>query len=385
MDNFQIGKTKLSENFQPTQWFNLEAGDNLYRILPPVHSLAVEGKYAKFYAYHGGFKNSRGVTCHFQCIEETDRKTKVIKVRCPVCDMVRERRAQYDLAKKQGQHAAEQLDEFFNKFIYPFQAKKKYFVNAINANGDIGVLQIPYKLFGSIHAFFKDLEKKRNFDPTGYNGVYLKMAKRQRFPGDRDTTYSVDLAIEQDPTNPQSLRYKFHELTPAIIENMRTQTRDLNDLFKLITAEQMALLAASNGDEQVTAVDKIFARPERNENPESYLESTIPGTTAKAVSQVELTPNGVSVRQPNFPSSAEGFSAPSITPFVSPTAPAAASAPMIAPSTVTTPPLAPAVNPALTSTQPHTMAPNLAPLSTSQPMTALSDAEFLAKFMPSKA
>ena len=60
-NDFQIGRSKVGESFTKNKWFYLAPGDNIFRILPPVHSLATTGQFSKFYAFHSGFPLLRGL------------------------------------------------------------------------------------------------------------------------------------------------------------------------------------------------------------------------------------------------------------------------------------------------------------------------------------
>jgi hypothetical protein len=51
-------------------FFDVESNkDNIYRVLPPIKSLASKGKYAQFIATHRGFRGTDGKQKPFRCIE----------------------------------------------------------------------------------------------------------------------------------------------------------------------------------------------------------------------------------------------------------------------------------------------------------------------------
>lgn len=307
--NFELGVTDLSRSsgFTKKTYAKLEAGDNLHRVLPPVHSLAKLGRYAQFYAFHGGLKDSKGNGAMYQCIEEKDNKTKIIKTHCPVCDMVRENQARYDVAKKaleagQAGVSKDQLDKFYNEYIFKYQAQKAFFLNTVNVKGEIVVLQIPYTAYKALDLLLKDLSNK-GVDPTGIKGAYLNFKKQQAYKGDKETKYPVDLALEGDLVT--GFRPKLHELTQELINQMATKTADLGALYTTITADDMVAILSAQGEDRAKVVDRVFSRGEYSKDKGSNsgpaaMSSQIPGTVATAVSRVEVTPQGVGLVTPDL-------------------------------------------------------------------------------------
>jgi len=300
MNDFEIGVTKLQSNISwtPKNWFKLERGENLFRVLPPVHSLAKSGKIAQFYAYHGGFKNTKGKVCHFQCVQITDRKSKTITQRCSVCDMVTQLELKYKIAKEQPGVSQEQLKQFNYTQILPFKVQKRFFLNAINASNEIGILQIPYKSYMSLDTLLKK-QQDRGLDPTGMRGAFLNFDKQSKYDGDPQVNFSVALATEQKGDD---IKIKSHELTPEIIQEMKTKTVDLGTLYKTIDVSEVDALVNSQGEERTKIVDRLFGRPETAATPDNDLLSVdIPGTDATAVGRVEYGSTGLNVVAPQTP------------------------------------------------------------------------------------
>lgn len=313
MSDFLIGVTdpNAGRSFSKKDWHKLEAGDNLFRILPPVHSLAKAGKYYQYYAVHGGFKNQAGRQMKFQCIEEKDFKTKLITKRCPVCDMVSEKKKNYDQLKAameagNTQVTKEKLKAFHDAYIYPYQADKKNYVNAVDASGKIGILPVSYRVFSPL----SDLIKKRaaaGDDITGMSGAFVQITKTQRFKGDSQTTYSVQLAAVQDG---DVLKIRRHQLTPDFINEMKTKTADLGDLYRSISAEDMAALVAADETGRAAIIERLFPKFEKAQEvneTDALLSQTIPGTTATAIGRAELSPVGLTVSAPDVSSILAGL------------------------------------------------------------------------------
>lgn len=303
---FFIGKSDFNKKtFTKTTWFKLEIGDNFYRILPPLFSMAKTGAYKVFYAIHGGFKTKKGWQVKFQCVEEKDFKNNIISQRCPVCDLVNEYKKQYDSLAASGNATKEQLSAFHAKFIMPFQVDKKYYVNAINASGEIGLLPLPYKLSMSLETLLK-AEGDKGKDPTGIEGAFLKFVKQSRFKGDNQVNYFVDLATEVDG---DVVRIKRHSLTQDIINQIKQKARDLGTLYRTFDPDQVATLVNADEATRVSLLDSYIGTGEKSESDDedntlrptadgSTLARTVPGTDALLVSRPELNSQGF---QPNIP------------------------------------------------------------------------------------
>jgi hypothetical protein len=292
--NFPIGVTKFGGGIGRGKWFRLEQGDNYYRILPPYGSLAVEGRYSHYWAFHGGFKNSEGITQMFRCIEKKD-KNKVITTHCPVCDLVASLMLQHENAKSMiatGQVTKEQVDAFWDQQIFPIKAQKAFFVNAVNQQGEVGVLQLPYKAHQALDQLLKTAPGDANIglDLTGMRGGWVKIKKVQPFKGSKDVTFGAEVVYERTSAG---LAVKTHDLTPEFIQTaVIPNARDLLTLFRSISPEDVAALAAcQTTQDRAKTVDRVFGKkePQPAENP---LVVGIPGTTATMQGRVENRPDG---------------------------------------------------------------------------------------------
>ena len=303
-DNFKLGTTKFGGLSNTKQvWHKLEAGDNLYRVLPPLFSLAEKGQYSKFYAFHGGFRNSAGRVNMFRCLEVKDNKTKMIKVHCPVCDMVTENMAKYKLLKDAsaaGGASEDQVKKYWMEKVFPFKAQKAFFMNAISQSNATGVLGIPYKAWQSVDHVIQTTHKNLGIDVTGIEGAWIKIKKIQPFVGSRDTSYGAELIYEQDGT---SFSLKRHVLSPEAIQTLQATAFDIGNLYRTISLEDAAALVATPAELRGELADRIFAREKPlNADVQNPLEVQIPGTTAKAIGRIENTPDGgFNVASPNLP------------------------------------------------------------------------------------
>jgi hypothetical protein len=306
-DNVLIGKRRPGNgaggNFG--EFFYLKSGintkvDNIYRILPPVHSLAQHGKYAKYHAIHKNLrgtpseKNNKGAYFPFACIQEKD-KNGIITRHCPLCDRVFELDAQLKLAKDQGA-SKDQMQDFRMAQIMPIQSDKKYYLNVVNQENKIGVLPITYTMFQALEHLMAEFDSK-GIDLTGQEAPFLNFTVTQKYKGDQDAVHKVDAFLA--PSTDGSFRYVSHAMTPDFIERMRTEARDLTKLFREIDVESLAALAVGDGVTRAGIIDRIISASEEAKGTAGApMTATIPGTTAMAVSNVEIKNGQVHVHTP---------------------------------------------------------------------------------------
>ena len=85
--------------------FKIETDDkggtthNVYRIIPPMKSLAESGQWAFFDKIHYGYRGvdkmdpTKGKLRTFRCIEDFDFSTKIIRRECDECEKIKAKKA----------------------------------------------------------------------------------------------------------------------------------------------------------------------------------------------------------------------------------------------------------------------------------------------------
>lgn len=254
-----IGKASYGRNNFGHGWFRVDDNkDNVYRVLPPMKSLAATGRYAKYYRTHRGFRGSDNKQKPFLCIEEIDYKTKIIKAHCPVCDWVRAIEAEVEKYKEKGA-TKEQLQEYRNKYVFPFQAEGKYYLNVVNQEGKIGILPIGSNMFKSLEALAIEQEKQGN-DITGMNGLFLNFKKQTKFKGDKNAIHTVSLYFQPDGTG--GFRPVAHQITQEFAQRLGTEAADLGNLFKSLEVEQISQIISLDGEARAKYIDTLFGKEE---------------------------------------------------------------------------------------------------------------------------
>jgi hypothetical protein len=260
-------------------WFYIENNkDNVYRVLPPMKSLAAEGKYAKYYRTHRGFRGSDGKQKPFQCIEEFNFKQKLITRHCPICDIVADLTAEVATFKERGA-TDDQIREYRNKNIFPFQAEGKYYLNVVNTEGKIGILAIGNTMFKALDLLAQEQEKKGK-DICGVEGFYLNFKNKSEYKGDKKPIPSVELAQKEDEQG--NLRYVPHSVNQEFAQRLVKEAADLGNIFKTLDIEQITRIVQLQGDERAKYMDSLFAGDKQPVAPVAAAPTSTNGGQASA-------------------------------------------------------------------------------------------------------
>jgi hypothetical protein len=292
----EIGTSKLTGGTTKKEWFDIKAGEsNFYRILPPLFSLAQKGKYSQYFASHSVWitdsASGKRRPYNFQCLEIVNRQTKDIERHCPFCDKARANKMQYEAAKAKGADP-EKLEEFRKKHVNAYESEKKHYTNAVSIDNKVGVLKLGIKAHEAMKARIIEISNTYQIDPTGMEGLFLNFKKVQKFKGDRDTFYTVDLA--QDIVNQNgavSSVPKKHSITRDFINVLETSATDLGTFIREITVQDATVLASASEDALPMLLERIFSRKEYVTN-----EVSIGGTNSVALNQTRVDGNGLTVR-----------------------------------------------------------------------------------------
>jgi len=274
-------------------------GNNVYRVLPPMHSLAAKGQYAKYWSVYQGFVDSSGKKRWFASVEEYDPRTKTLKVSDPLAEKLKENRAKQETMKQAGA-TEEQLDGFYETHIKPFSPSKRYYVNAINQNGEIGVLALPATANTALRALANEYSG-RGVDITGIKGLFLNF-KRVKGARPVDVSYSVEVYRESIMHEGEMLeKAKVHTLTEDIINRLANEAEDLSELFTIPKREDLQMLAAADVSQRGLVVDRIVNKSSAVEQAtKPQMQVNIPGTAAIAVPRVESSASGLNVVLPEL-------------------------------------------------------------------------------------
>lgn len=249
-------------NFTKKKQWKIKDGDNTYRILPSLgfNGKEPDGKWAKFYNVHFGYKNSAGKLRVFQSPLVKNRDTKMIEKPDAALERIEKLKAELEKAKESKNKAM--YDKLLplvggNKPLYNMD--NNHHVNAINEQGEIGVLRIRHTAKKALDAVITALRAK-GIEPLGVEQGRFFVINRVGMG--RDTTFTVTvktrtLKIDGVGEVNQDI---VHVLTPEIIARLETEAGDLDNLYRRLSSEEVARLVKES--ELLTGkspvVDELF-------------------------------------------------------------------------------------------------------------------------------
>ena len=327
-----FGKPKYGggSNFIKRQYFKLKDGESTFRILPPIGN---DGIWSKFYRVHYGYKNSKGEMRVFQSPLVKNNKTKMTESPDAALERIESFKAQFEEAKRTGNKAlAEKLDKFVGqKGMYNLDSN--HYVNAMDEQGNIGVLKLRHRCKVALDATIDALRAAGTDPLSAEDGRYFVF---RRSGSGLDTHFSVNIKKEKLKVEGVGVveRDVVHVIDKAfgdrcaVVENEKIvykEAANLSFLFKRPSSDEVKrivdttdvdtgrssaidVLFDSKKDEAVTFVDDSI----EDETTHSTTRIVAPLATAKSYETSGLVatvsaPAAVSVAK------TETFSAPKTT------------------------------------------------------------------------
>lgn len=286
------------------------------RILPPFGSLSEKGRWAAFYAVHFGYKDTKGKLRPFQSCEEKNHKTKMIEVVDPATQRIQNLRAKQEEAKKSNNEVlAAQIGELLRRY----NLNKKWYLNAVDLQGNIGIISIPHKQKMVLEEEIKKLQQQ-GVDPLSFdNGRFFAFSKS----GSGITTvHSVRVYQEsvEVPGHGTFMKDRVSVIDKAGQDRLANEATDLGDLYPTPTPEEILRMVQGN-EADVEAVMSRYSNSSSaggSEEEDYEDEAPAPAPTQRAVA----TP------------------APSLTPAAAPAVSAPISQPAAQPAAATQAPAA---------------------------------------------
>lgn len=273
-----ISEPVYGNSYTKTNYFELEKGDQVFRILPPFKRSAQEKKpkWSQFWKIHWGYTTSTGAKRPFASPEVVNYNTKMIEVPDAALNRIKKLEAIKAEAKKNNDQTT--LDQVTTA-LKQFSCEKKWYMNVIDQAGKIGVLKIPHKAHEALQAEVERLQKE------GANPVGVKNGRSFVFrrTGEKlDTVYQVFVYQEtvDVPGMGPMKRDAISDLSDEVITRMDSEAKDLNTLYVTPTAEQVQDIV----DRGAPAMDLVF--PNTRRNNQSDESANTPQTQAPAVTTV---------------------------------------------------------------------------------------------------
>lgn len=254
----KIGKAKFG--FTQKKYFKLKDGESTFRILPPLGELADEGRWSIFYKIHYGYKNTKGKLRVFQSSLVVNRKNKMVEVPDAADQRIKDLKAKLEEAKKNGQKAiVEKLGPFVSGQKPMYNVDSNHYLNAIDSQGNIGVLKLRHRAKTALDVQIKKLREK-GVDPLSIdNGRYFVFT---RSGSGLDTSFQVD--IQKQKLNVDGVgeveRDFVHKLSEELISRLGEEAAELGKLFRALTSDEIERIVKSSDllTGQSPVIDELF-------------------------------------------------------------------------------------------------------------------------------
>ena len=244
MAKVKLGKAKFGG--QKKKYWKLKDGESVFRILPPLGDLADDGKWSVFYKVHYGYKNAEGKSRPFQSSLVINRSNKMVESPDAAQERIDKLKAELEKAKSSKNKAAmDQLLKYVDGAKSMYNLDSNHYLNAIDEQGNIGVLKLRHRAKLALDATIRSLREK-GVDPLSVdNGRFFVF---RRSGNALETTFQVEVLrkTENIAGVGEVQREVVHKLTDDIIDRLGDEAAQLDKLFRLPTGDQVARIVAES-------------------------------------------------------------------------------------------------------------------------------------------
>jgi len=273
----ELGKAKYG---QGKKVFKVQDGDNVFRILPPMGKLAKSGKWNLYYRVEWGYKNSAGKNRPFQDVRVVNRETKMVEVESAAHvrrEALKEEKTQLIAALRKTPADATLKSQLtaVTEAIKRFNLDSKYYLNAIDLNGQIGLLKIGHKAFMALKTEIDKL-RKVGVDPLSIeNGRFFNFNRSNATGNFQDTAYQVTVYKERVSVNGETYeKDRVHKIDETIISRLSDEAFELSGMYPEVTASQVEAMVKGGA----AAVDQVLGAGDKrsadSEDDETVVETT---------------------------------------------------------------------------------------------------------------
>ena len=276
----KISNPGEGQRFKKKNYFSIKKGVQVFRIFPAMGDAAEKGTWYKYHEVHFGFKGTDGKMLVFQSPEVRNHKTKMTEVSDAAKDRnskIYAKMAELKLKLKENPEdkasaaAYAKLEEVSKRY----NSEKRYYYNAMDANGNIGLLKLKTKERAALEAARKLLEAEEGVDPVKVEGAFLVFNKSG--DGAMESTVQVSPHYLKTEVNGKKVNtLNTHTLSEDLYPKLESDSFDLLNLFIKPTAEEVKEMV-EKGAEAVSRVAAIYRK-----KPEAKKEE--PKTSAPAQS-----------------------------------------------------------------------------------------------------
>jgi hypothetical protein len=273
----EIGKANY-EGSNKKNRFKIKDGNNVYRILPPMGSLAKKGKWSQYWSVVWGYQNAAGKNRPFADCRVVNFNTKMVEVESEAFLRSQKLKKAFEDLKfklKNGEPVDPKLLEKSEQLKDRYNIENKHYVNVVNLQGEIGLLKLGAKAKKLLEAEIKKLIAK-GVDPLSLdNGRFFNIFREGR---GNDTVYQVTEYKESVMMNGQEVDVpKVHKMDEAFISRLQTEAFDLGKLYVIPTAEQVKAIVEGADPDVVLGLNN---QEEVEEEADSDEETSSPASSA---------------------------------------------------------------------------------------------------------
>lgn len=296
----EIGKAKYGSG---KKVFKIQDGDNVFRILPPLGKLAKSGKWNQYYRVEWGYKNSAGKNRPFQDVRVVNRETKMVEVESAAHlrrEALKNKSTELVAALRKDPTNETLKNQYLEvkAAVKRFNLDSKYYMNAIDLNGQIGLLKIGHKAFMALKTEIEKL-RKQGIDPLSVdNGRFFNFNRSNATGNFQDTAYQVTPYKERVEVNGEYYeKDKIHKLDQAIISRLSDEAFELSNMYPTVTASQVEAMVKGGAE----AVDQVLGAGDRrsdSDDEEGSDESEESSVSSSSTNGADLTATNTSSPTP---------------------------------------------------------------------------------------
>jgi hypothetical protein len=272
-----------------------------------VKSLAEKGIWAIYESIHWGLVNTEGKKRVFKCIEQKG-KDKMIKTRCPMCDLIEERKHARATKAEELEKAGASPETISAKlklqdnWLKTFNKDSKWYVNVLKNNGEIGRLSFAHvykkQLDIQIEKLVNPPKGKKPVDPIAaeegviFNFFYKKGNQKTRVQ--TVEVFQEEVTVKGADGEDLAVNVvKKLPLTENLLARLEDEAWDLVGMNKVLTQAEIQNLVDSNFDAALVDAYYTKATVKDNEGDDSEPDeeesspATLPTKRAAAAEDTE--------------------------------------------------------------------------------------------------
>lgn len=237
--------TPIKKNFFN---FTKEKRSFVLRILPPFGSQKNNPLgWIKFWAVHFGYTDTQGRMRPFA--SPFKKRDGVVVVRDPALERIEKLEKQLSYAQDPAKRA--ELEELLKRF----NLSKKWYLNVVDLEGNVGLFAIPHKMKLALEAELKRLQQEGHEPLSLDRGLFLEFSKEGT---GRDTVHKVQVYMETVTVNGKKYRQeKYHTIDDEFAVKAAKYCFDLGTLYPTPTPEEIEAIV---NDDTGQVLEQVLAK-----------------------------------------------------------------------------------------------------------------------------